>query len=273
MKKFIIAAALSAGLIGSLHASAGGDLILGFNATGGTGAGTNLEIDLGAISNFELGTASGTTDIVNLLDSSAVGVGNTLDSLYGSNWATRSDLTWGVAGTVGNVTSTGPNGEPAKTLWLSAAADGSALDGNSSSTPLLGTANALAGGASQKINTIYANFPGSATTIANTTPGSWTVQEGTGSKVWNSVYARSQFENNTNIAGNNGNYVASDLYDIAPTLNQAGSFLGTFAINNSGEVTFTAAGAAIPEPTTYAAFIGLGALGFSIIRRRRQVAA
>lgn len=273
MKKYIIAAALSAGLIASLHASSGGDLILGFNATGGTGAGTNLEIDLGAISNYELGTASGTTDIVNLLDSSAVGVGNTLDSLYGSNWASRSDLTWGVAGTVGDTTSTGPNGEAAKTLWLSTAANSSALDGTASSTALLGTANSLAGGASQKINAIYQNFPGNSFQIGNTTPGSWTSQEGTGVKVWNNVYARGSFENNTNIAGNNGNYVASDLYDIAPTLNQAGTFLGTFGINSTGEVTFTAMASAVPEPATYAALLGVGALGFAMARRRRAILA
>jgi len=42
------------------------DLILGFRAAGGTGAGVNLEVDLGSVSNFYNG-ASSTLTLSNLL--------------------------------------------------------------------------------------------------------------------------------------------------------------------------------------------------------------
>ena len=274
MKKFIIAAALSAGLVASLHASSADDLILGFRATGGTGAGTNLELDLGSISNYVNATSGSTLDLGSLLSSSSLGAAGTIDSVYGADWATRSDLTWGLVATQGSVTASGPDGEVAKTIWMSSGANSSALDGTASGAVINGKASSFMGNALAKIATIYPAFPGSAQAVDATSAGSWTVAEGTGPNVWSGIFARSTFENNTNIAGNNGSYVASDLYQVSPVLNQPGTYLGTFAITNAGEVTFSAAaGAAIPEPTTYAAFIGAGALGFSMLRRRKVVAA
>ena len=60
----------------------------------------------------------------------------------------------------------------------------------------------------------------------------------------------------TNFLASNFNYV-----------NLGGGQTGTFAINGS-ELDFTTTGTAIPEPPTYAAFMGLGALGLVAWRRR-----
>ena len=57
-----------------------------------------------------------------------------------------------------------------------------------------------------------------------------------------------------------------DLYSITAN---ASSFLGTFALYQNGDLTFTAF-QAIPEPTTYAALLGVATLGFAAIRRRKQ---
>ncbi len=55
--------------------------------------------------------------------------------------------------------------------------------------------------------------------------------------------------------------------------NNPGNFLGTFAIFGNGNVTFTAAGAlaSIPEPTTYAAILGMAVLGFVMLRRKQAI--
>src|ERR1017187_4474569 len=62
------------------------DLILGFRASGGTGAGVNLEVDLGSISNFYNG-ASSSLNLSNLV------IQDLIDT-YGANWASRTDLFW-----------------------------------------------------------------------------------------------------------------------------------------------------------------------------------
>src|SRR5579863_3509547 len=84
------------------------DLVLGFRATGGQGAGLNLEVDLGSISNFYNGANIGLT-LPGLV------VQDLVDD-YGANWGSRTDLWWGAAATDGNAQGD-PNGKPASTLW------------------------------------------------------------------------------------------------------------------------------------------------------------
>src|SRR5271157_5793059 len=83
------------------------DLVLAFYATGGTGAGVNLEVDLGSMSNFYDGANSGLT-LSNL-------VSQDLIDAYGAGWSTRTDLWWGAAATDGNAVAD-PNGKPKSTL-------------------------------------------------------------------------------------------------------------------------------------------------------------
>src|SRR5271169_4109928 len=64
-----------------------GDLILGFRATGGTGAGLNLEVDLGSISNF-YNAAPGSTTVLSAL------VSQDLADTYGAGWFTDTNLFW-----------------------------------------------------------------------------------------------------------------------------------------------------------------------------------
>jgi hypothetical protein len=87
--------ALTAAGLASLSASAANvstnetDLILGFQITDGTGTGSasNLEVDLGSTSLFTT-TASLTLNQLAAADLSAT---------YGANWASRTDLTFGIA--------------------------------------------------------------------------------------------------------------------------------------------------------------------------------
>ena len=57
-----------------------------------------------------------------------------------------------------------------------------------------------------------------------------------------------------------------------PGVNSPGVYLGTFSLASNGNFSFTAALTAVPEPSTYAALLGLGTLAIVAIRRRRQAA-
>ena len=96
-----------------------GDVVLGFQATGGTGADKNVF--------FRLGSG---TDLRDGLVSGVVGnIGNTLSATFGPDWYSRTDLYCGAIGNL-NVTSsasptfTGPvNGDPSRTLYVTKPAD------------------------------------------------------------------------------------------------------------------------------------------------------
>lgn len=62
-----------------------------------------------------------------------------------------------------------------------------------------------------------------------------------------------------------------DLYQLVPNgsvTKTDGTDLGYFTLANDGVLTFTAT--AIPEPSTYAAILGAAAMGFVMIRRRKE---
>ncbi len=267
---------LAGGAIG-VHAGAGtvtsglNDIIVGFYATGGTGATTNLEVDLGNASQFY--GVGGTLTLA--------GLNSDLSSTYGATWNTRTDLFWGVAGTTGSATGTtiGGNAIAAKTLWAGSAQ----LTLGSGSTPW-NKAGAFAQQApANTIATLYANASGSlngaaaltdnahGALINNTLAGSWTKQEGTSAAAFNYFNPKGSFDNSTNIAG--GSFAATDLYELQPG-SGPGSYLGTFALSSGGNLTYggSLGAATIPEPSTYAAIFGAMTLGFVAWRRRNQSA-
>lgn len=264
MKKFIVAALLAVGISGATFAADSNDLILGFRATGGVGSAQNLEVNLGSFSLYKNQAPGGSTvTITNLLTGSAFGA-NTISAIYGSSWNTRSDVLWGVAGTIING-QTGPGGEVGRSLYAAAIATGSLLDGQASSIGYNRASAITQGGPSAKIAGLYSKF-GSDTVIAPQASdlNSWSIQYGNTPAPFNyGTLAQVKFDNNTAISGS---YIASDLYELLPG-SGPGTFLGTIAIFANGDVTFTGA---VPEPSTYAALMGAAVLGFVALRRRNQ---
>jgi hypothetical protein len=269
MKKIIISALLMASLSGVAHAASSADILLGFRAAGGTGATTNLEVDLGSISTLK--SVVGTVTLTNLLSTGPDGA-NGINSIYGSSWATRSDLFWGSTGTVFG--SAGPDGELVKTVFGTAQAPSSTLDGTSTTTPWTEFSSTGASAPSAQIQQLYNQFGvfgtvvGSSYQTANNTTGSWSVQEpGGGAIAFKAFNPESTFENTTNITGA---FVASDLYELDPGhVGSPSTFLGTLSIFANGNVDFSTP-VAIPEPSVYAAILGAACLGFVAIRRRKQ---
>ncbi len=245
------------------------DLILGFRATGGTGAATNLEVNLGNVSQFY--GVSGTFGLSALSAADLV-------ATYGSDWNTRTDLVWGIVGTTGSAAGTtiGSNTLAASTLWATRSESTPGLQ----STPWTQGASEFAQqGAANTISTLYSGAVGSlggktstgnstvSATIGTSSLGSWSNKEGTNASAFTFFNPKSQFEN-----GTNGSLHVSDLYELQSVAGSA-SYLGSFALTSDGALSFSSTpsgAAAVPEPSTYAAILGAVTLGFVAFRRRAQ---
>jgi len=62
-----------------------------------------------------------------------------------------------------------------------------------------------------------------------------------------------------------------DLYQINPVYNQPATLLGSFTINDSGVVQFTAA--AVPEPSSFGLAVASALLVSAVLRRRFKAAS
>lgn len=114
----LIAAVLCGGTLasyGGLFNHTDGNLVLGFQATGGTGASQNVFLSLGSATSFRDNGNQGT--IAN--------IGATLSAVYGADWYTRTDLHFGVVGNLSGKPTSGigsaspVNGDPSRTFYIS----------------------------------------------------------------------------------------------------------------------------------------------------------
>jgi hypothetical protein len=246
-----------------------GDLILGFQATAGTGSTQNVFFNLGSPIAYRDGTNPG-GNIGN--------ISTTLSTVYGANWYSRTDLYFGVIGNLntGSPTgsfSTGPvNGDPSRTFYLSLAAattgSGSLYAAGTFNSNGLGTAGTILGGMETMLPGLttegdFAAILNQATqpvqwnngwTVRNPTPGAafgiftGGIQQNFG-KATDSTYVDLQRV----ISTNNG-------LDAVQGIIGGGTYETTFAIGSNGSIS------AIPEPST-ALLGGLGVL--ALLRRRR----
>jgi hypothetical protein len=148
-----------------------GDLIIGFQATGGQGTNTNVF--------FNLGPA------INHRDNGNLGVlGNiatTLSAAYGSNWYSRTDLYFGAFGNLNfaqnsGIGGQGPvNGDPSATIYVSqaAAAPGQSLLWTGYTSTALRSAGNTFSGMEQMVVSLTANADNSANVDQTTQPLEW----------------------------------------------------------------------------------------------------
>lgn len=224
------------------------DILLGFSSTASP---TDFEVDLGSIgTNF---SSPGTTFIGN--------INTQLTSIYGSNWATQSTLTFGAAGYASDTN---------KTTWATGTwtSTSGTLGVQNSVAPagVLSSSSLAAAGA--KIVTVSNGFSTAtdqsagglnAVSIAASNSSSYDAQDISNFRY--TKFADAGFSQL--VTSNNGTYAASDLYKFQKTV--AGSFIGTLSLGTNGDVNFTIA--AIPEPSVYAALLGVMTVGFVGFRR------
>jgi hypothetical protein len=246
--------ALTAASLATLSASAANvstgptDLILSFQVTDntGTGSASNLEVDLG---DFSLFTSSGPTLTLNQLSVSD------LVSTYGSNWATRGDLAFNVAG----LTSTTSNNFD--TTY--SAANPQQSSNLSGPTAKIGGLVGGLGGTAQSANSTKSGV------VSNSQGNSFT-QEVTDAGALDGDYGYFAPNGVTQLNGTG----SIDLYSftqksVARGQTNPATLLGAFGLTSGGVLTYTPA--AVPEPSAYALGI-CAALLFLVLRRRASVA-
>ncbi len=241
------------------------DLILGFSSSNST---TNLEVNLGSVSQFTQAAAGSSFTVSNLNVADLVAVN-------GATWNT-SALSFGIMGTTGKAGSNngnGPDGQPLSTLWLSwdtgitAPAQKIASQQNFGVT---GWLNLISTGniASLALANNTIGSTANSALVDGTKAGSWTVSETAGTAFNGVGLTKSSFESTGGFTGS----TSFDLYQLAPGSGN-GSLVGVFSLTDTGVLSFTSSGlyaSAIPEPSTYAAIFGVVMLGFAAYRRRFQ---
>ena len=270
-KRLILAAAAMACATQAASAAftfTNGDLILGFQATGGTGSTQNVFYNLGSPIAFRDGSnPSGNIGNIN----------TTLTSVFGSNWYTRTDLYFGVIGNLNGNANTGigskaaVDGDPSRTFYLSLAAatpgSGSLYAANTYSGSQLGSAGTTLGGLEANLPGFTTEADGAAILTQSTQPtewnNSWTVRNPTPGAAFG-VFTGGIQQN----FGKAGTSTYVDLQRVISTTTGStvagvvggGAYVTTFSIGSDGSIS------AIPEPST-TLLCALGVL--ALLRRRR----
>jgi len=215
-----------------------GNIFLGFRSSGGTGAANSFLFNLGNFSSLNIVAQGASPQTV-------VDLGSELTTVFGANWKTRGQVTWGIFGMT-----------PSTRIPVY-----SSTSDDRASAPVTKT--------SVQLSTPYSAYTGMGANynaaIANgTSTGSSTgvlgdgVVTGTGNGTWAANIAKAaDFDvyNSTLEAG-----VAGDL-DFYSTTGTSATKLTQYTISSSGVVS------AVPEPSTYALF-GFAALLLIVAYRR-----
>jgi len=201
-----------------------GDLVVGFqvqNTGADPGFSSDLEVDLGPVSQFYGGTNVTLT---------ALAVQDLINT-YGSAWATRSDLLWGAVATAGR-DFTGALGFPSATLWATAPAGIVWVPSNYSAQSIGSAAmeTMFSGASAGKLNGKTATTNSAhAAVINNGLTGSWTVQD----LLTDGVSSFGFFNPTVDSVANPGSgSVAMDLYEVEP--DTAGQVLGRLILTQQG---------------------------------------
>lgn len=221
-----------------------GDLLLGFYETGFA---KDYVVDLGNVS----------TDIASsfTLLNTNTHLAADLAAVFGPNWYTNGLLYWGMAAS--NTVS--------KEIWAS----------NPNATPWTG--DSAQGVGAQDVATMggaYGNAPQNNGELYS----KGLVQTASDSGSWVSLASPNAGNNNLSLdtfGGSSGDLGINDLVtnsirfeDVKAVNNKPGADTGSFAINSTGDLSFTST--AVPEPSTFAAIAG-GAALLTLARRHRAL--
>ena len=295
--------ALAAGslAISALNASAAnssyaaGDLVLFFQKFGGS---NTVYADLGAATTYR-GSATG-PDVANSLN--LVNLNSALTTAFGS-WTSLTDLYMGVAGVKSASTSTAAvNGDPGRTIYVAQGRDTAGTVGSANSagytvvnsTSMTSGSNGIITMNSPFADSTGANGYNSAVIVSATSVSNIDDQN----PFVNGVASPGQQDTAFGIFGGGvqqvgGTYSGSfgpvtnakfvlDLYRIPAVTTtsgqvgqgetaRVGTYEGSFALDNSGNVSFVTS--AVPEPSSYAMLAIAGAfVGYFVIRRRKSSA-
>ncbi len=273
--------AIAGAVIGSLTVSAQvvtysqGDLLVGFRATGGEGAETTFVYNIGSSTSFRDNPSKGLANI-----------GTQLAATYGSDWYTRSDVSWGVIGVYSNgnpqFDTNVVNGDPASTIYASKASSGFGTSTAWGSGTAFTRAQVV-GAATQVVSFAHTGTQVAGTfafqTAAANTGGLGAFVDASASNDWSTYTSPSAdfglFTGGIEGTFNTGtSFAYLDIYRILSTTTGAdptgtlgrGSYETTIYIDSTGQLF--AGASAVPEPSTYAALFGAAAITVAGFRRR-----
>ena len=277
--------AFSASAANSFYAP--GDLVLFFQQDGGT---QTVYANLGNAATLYRGAGTGAADGVNSLN--FLDLNSTLTTAFGAGWASDTTLYAGLAGVWGTSATNNSlqDGDPHRTLYVSAARDGLGTIGQANSTPadmvLAGnTAMTTAASGIQAQNNVLENSYSTAVAVSPVATSEIDSQNTFSLGIQNAAFGGA-IAGGVQQRGTAGIFSASfggagstefalDLYrfqakdTIASQVGfgegvRLGTYEGTVTVGTDGMVSFTA----VPEPSTYA-LMGLSALIMGFIVRRR----
>jgi uncharacterized repeat protein (TIGR02543 family) len=216
-----------------------GDLILGVQATGGTGATTNVFFNLGPAHTIRDTPSPGL----------AVNLDTELEAAFGAGWAARTDLYFGVIANRSNATPSGlgsvapANGDPARTIYVSrgAATAGTAPAWSGFSVSALGIAATAHSGQIDAIDNLTANGNAVATLSQGANPvewfNSWTAFNPTPGAAYSTFSGGIQANINATAA-------IVDVFRSGST-SGVGTYVTSVTLAANGDVTVAAAGAPV----------------------------
>lgn len=215
-----------------------GDLLMGFRATGGTGASNSYVVNLGPASTYRDATSVITVNIADIKTD--------LDALYGS-WYARTDVNWGIACSPSNTVVV--NSDPVSTVYLSRVQNTAGNPGNASTYPVIDSETTRAGCAT-RLSAFQGGFHdtniiGVADRSTNSQYAA--VQSNSFTYAW-----RSYMASGGTAAYTPGNTDFGTGFNIETTPNKslslfrlssndAGSYEGYFTLSSGGTLTFTPA--------------------------------
>ncbi len=252
---------------------ANGDLLLGFRATGGTGAAQDYLVNIGQASLYTAGGGSFTVPGLGAIQAD-------LSATFSATWNSRADVFWSISGATGNFAGVGA--DPAKTLYATRVrtvpASQNALDARwtrrseSAQTAATAKMSSLAGAYKTQSGTATANnstVNSPVGVIQNTTDtNSYASFQNGGTTVNSGPAPGFSFAHfNPTIEGTFASGTAGsvlELYRLLPSAVQApGRYVGKFGIDNAGVLTFT--------PASPVAIIGLSSATASVSETGAQV--
>jgi hypothetical protein len=251
-----------------------GDLILGFQASGGTGSGKNVFFNLGSAVALRNGTSMEIKGNIN----------STLVSAYGATWYTRTDVYFGVIANASAGHATDPdypdyaeavNGEPNSTFYVSTpsatAGSGSLYAGGSYGNSDLTNAGNTLSNTESLLPTLTDEADGAAILDQSVDAQGWELGWTKYNPFIQGVQGASFDSFNGGIQqnfGKGGDATYVDIQRVLATNTGAnptgvvggGTYEGTLAIGSNGSLTL------VPEPSS--AMLGVAGICLALRRRR-----
>lgn len=252
-----------------------GELFVGFRATGGSGATTNVVLDLGSAASFAALATGSTVSLGN--------IGSDLVAAFGASWYDRTDVLWSsVSGNSStDITTNTLYGGRSGTGLFPLNTTGYSRQANTAQGSVVTGILSAAAGAGGFTTSTTGSLSNVAIEDTTSNVNSWTARAGAAfsSSALSAGGFEQAFGTGTVASGAEG---ALDVYRLVKTgttdpdtaaTTGLGSYQITLSIDSTGAVTGAVLPVAVPEPASAGMLTSLALLGIGTMRRKRGAKA